>query len=71
MKEDAHTRIRKLLSNKYVGYVLITCKHAERSGSMEVEMTYEGDVALASYLVEGARGQLDDTECEVGMELLS
>ena len=71
MKEDAHTRIRKLLSKKYVGYVLITCKPPEKSGGMQVEMTYEGDVALASYLLEGARGYLDEEDCDVGMELLS
>jgi hypothetical protein len=71
MKDDPHARIRKLLSKNYVGYVLITCKPPERSGSMQVEMTYEGDVALASYLLEGARSYLDEEELDVGMELLS
>lgn len=72
MKEDAHKRIRRLLSKDYIGYVLITCRPPTNDGGMQVEMTYsEGDPVLVSYLLDGARGYLDEEECDVGMELLS
>ncbi len=35
-------------------YVLITCAAPNAKGEMQVEMTYEGDEALASYLVQSA-----------------
>lgn len=35
-------------------YVLITCSKPTSQGDMEVEMTYEGDEDLVSYLVENA-----------------
>ena len=35
-------------------YVLITCAKPNAKGEMQVEMTYEGDEALASYLVKSA-----------------
>lgn len=40
-------------------YVLITCGHPSSDGQMKVEMTYEGDKVLASYLLENALGQMD------------
>lgn len=36
-------------------YVLITCTEPSKEGDMEVEMTYEGDESLVSYLVENAQ----------------
>ncbi len=36
-------------------YVLITCTEPSGDGDMEVEMTYEGDESLVSYLVENAQ----------------
>ena len=36
-------------------YILITCKEPSSDGKMSVEMTYEGDPALASFLLENAQ----------------
>jgi hypothetical protein len=40
-------------------YVLITCGKPSADGKMSVEMTYEGDPVLASYLLENAQGFID------------
>ncbi|MBI3901063.1 MAG: hypothetical protein HY324_02805 [Chlamydiia bacterium] len=46
-------------------YVLITCGKPSADGKMAVEMTYEGDPTLASYLLESAQGFIDsDAEKE-------
>lgn len=71
MENEAHKRIKKLLAKEYAGFVLITCKTPSASGQMQVEMSYEGDPVLASYLLEGAQGYLDEEEKGLGMELLS
>lgn len=47
-------KIKKTLAEKHACYVLITCAEPTREGQMEVEMTYEGDESLASFLVENA-----------------
>lgn len=41
-------------------YVLITCGNPTEDGNMQVEMVYEGDKVLASYLVESAQGFLEN-----------
>lgn len=41
--------------------VLITCGHPSKDGHIEVEMSYEGDPALAAYLVESAQNMIDGT----------
>ena len=42
-------------------YILIHCSTPnEKDGSMEVEMTYEGDKFLASYLIKNAQELLDE-----------
>lgn len=71
MKGDASKQLHKLLSKEYVGYVLITCKAPKKNGNMEVEMVHDGDPVLVSYLLDSARGYLDEEECNVPMELLS
>jgi hypothetical protein len=43
-------------------YVLITCGKPSADGKMSVEMTYEGDPTLASYLLENAQGFIDPDE---------
>lgn len=40
-------------------FVLIRCARPSPDGRMDVEFTYEGDVALASYLLENAQDYLD------------
>ena len=41
-------------------YVLITCGQPDAQGEMQVEMTYDGDKDLASYLLANAQCVLDD-----------
>jgi hypothetical protein len=43
-------------------YVLITCGKPSADGKMAVEMTYEGDPMLASYLLENAQGFIEPEE---------
>ena len=52
--EEIHER----LAEENSCYVLITCKPPDTNGNMHIEMTYEGDPSLASYLIESAQGQL-------------
>ncbi len=47
---------------KHACYILITCAHPNAEGKMNVEMTYEGDAALASYLLENAQNYLEEGE---------
>lgn len=51
----------KLFEKKHAAYVLITCAEPNPEGKMQVEMTYEGDPTLASYLLESAQ-QFIETE---------
>jgi hypothetical protein len=46
-------------SDKEICYVLIKCKEPNEKGDMQVEMTYEGDPILASYLIESAQGMIN------------
>ena len=52
--------VRRVLSQENACYVLITCGQPSEDGKMQVEMTYEGDVSLAAYLIESAQGLLDN-----------
>ncbi len=52
--------IQKILEKQQNAcYVLITCAEPCDEGKMEVELTYDGDIDLAAYLVESAYGILD------------
>ncbi len=53
-------KIRKSLSEHNACYVLITCGAPTDDGKMNVEMSYDGDEVLASYLVENAQQVLDE-----------
>lgn len=55
MQYDEDERIKQTLSKQHSCYVLITCNAPKKNGSMDVEMSYEGDVALAAMLIDGAR----------------
>ena len=57
-------RIRAKLAQENVCYVLITCTEPSEDGNMEVEMTYEGDAALACYLLQGAQNFIEEQEEE-------
>lgn len=50
----AEKEIKKALGSKCACYVLITCTEPDSDGKMEVEMNYDGDEALAAFLVENA-----------------
>ena len=64
MGRDVHAIVKKTLGNKHACYVLITCEHPAPDGKMEVALTYQGDAALAAYLLEGAQGYLDHEQEE-------
>ncbi len=62
---DIHTKIKELLVHERLDYVLVTCRKVPEKSSenqkMEVELSFEGDPALASYLVHGAQEYFDET----------
>jgi hypothetical protein len=53
-------RLKRKQAKKQACYVLITCGEPSDDGSMQVEMTYEGDECLAAYLIESAQGLIDE-----------
>lgn len=55
-KENVH------LGEDQACYILITCEKPTADGKMSVEMTYEGDPVLASYLLENAQGFIDQDQ---------
>lgn len=60
MKGHPHSAMRRALAKKHACYILITCDKPSDGGEMQVEMSYEGDTILASYLLQGAQDYLDD-----------
>jgi hypothetical protein len=59
MSHNVHKLIGQKLSKSSVCYVLITCEKTETDGDLQVEMTYQGDPVLASYLLQGAQSSID------------
>jgi len=53
--EPLSKALRKKLSERNACFVLITCSNPDDKGSMNVEMTYEGDACLAAMLIENAQ----------------
>lgn len=64
MKRNMQKSFRDSLAKKHVCYVLITCDAPSDDGKMKVEMSYEGDAALASYLLQGAQSIIDEQDLE-------
>lgn len=62
MSPHTRQRIQKSLAKNHACYVLITCDAPSADGKMHVEMTYEGDAAVASYLLQGAQTFIDEQE---------
>lgn len=58
-KEERSERIEEM-TEECACYVLITCTQPNAKGEMQVEMTYDGDEALASYLIESAKHIIND-----------
>jgi hypothetical protein len=50
----------KLCEKKHAAYVLITCDEPNLEGKMQVELTFDGDPSLASYLLESAQQFIDE-----------
>lgn len=44
--------------------ILITCDQPADDGKMHVEMNYEGDPVLASYILDRAQGFIEHDDCE-------
>lgn len=64
MKHKIRKEIRELLTQDHACYVLVTCDTPTEEGKMQVEMSYEGDPALAAYLLQGAQSFLEEQEDE-------
>lgn len=64
MKRRGGKALEDALDQNLSCYVLITCGASGIDGNMEVEMSYRGDAALASYLIQGAQSFLDQEESE-------
>ena len=62
MNSRGRKHIQKVLKKDPPCYVLITCDEPSEDGHMQVEMTYQGDAALASYLLQGAQCVIDQEE---------
>ena len=58
----ALSKLLALLSKNNECYVLIRCGRPSVMGKMQVEMTYEGDPTLASYLIASASNMIEETE---------
>lgn len=57
LKERMQQTIAEKIQHGTVCYVLITCQEADEEGNMKVELSYEGDGDLASYLISSAYHQ--------------
>jgi len=53
---------KKVQKEDQACYILITCGQPSKDGKLAVEMTYEGDPALASYLLKSAQGFIEQDE---------
>ena len=56
--------IRETLAKKHACYVLVTCDQPSEEGKMNVEMSYEGDPALASFLLQGAQDYFTEQDAD-------
>ncbi len=62
MRKNSRQHLQEVLDQNHSCYVLITCGQPSEDGQMQVEMTYQGDVSLASYLLQGAQSFIDQEE---------
>lgn len=63
MTSNIHEDVKKKLLDKQMCYILITCTLPdEEDGKLNVEMSYDGDPALTSYLLQGAQDFFEDKE---------
>ena len=62
-KEKKRELIKKLtecLREDHACYVLLMCKTPSNKGEMQVQMVYEGDEDLASYLIDNAQAVFEE-----------
>ncbi len=59
MRHENYKEFMELLAKEHACFILITCDNETKDGNMNVNMSYEGDPALASYLLEGAKAGID------------
>jgi len=52
--------IKKSLGDNCACYVLVTCTEPDKDGKMDVQMHYEGDEMLASFLIDNAAQVFDE-----------
>jgi hypothetical protein len=62
MNKKSRKHLQEALDKDPSCYVLITCGQPSPDGNMQVEMTYQGDTSLASYLIQGAQYYIDQEE---------
>lgn len=60
LKPTLSKRLKDMLSKDHSCYVVITCgKPKGPGGTMDVQMEYEGDPLVASFLLQGAQERID------------
>lgn len=67
MDKRGREHLQKALHKKTSCYVLITCGEPSEDGEMPVEMTYQGEETLVSYLLQGAQLHIEQEEEEMGL----
>lgn len=68
MNKKSRKHLQEVLDKDPSCYVLITCGKPSPDGNMQVEMTYQGDTSLASYLIQGAQFYIDQEEAIEALE---
>jgi hypothetical protein len=71
MNKNSRKHLQEVLDKNPSCYVLITCGQPSEDGQMQVEMTYQGDAALAAYLLQGAQSFIDQEEAQDSYSLPS
>jgi hypothetical protein len=64
MSKNSRRHLQEVLDKTPSCYVLITCGSPSEDGEMQVEMTYQGEAALAAYLLQGAQAFMDQEEAQ-------
>ena len=60
MDSELHDRLKKLMESSESCYIFISCGEPTDDGNMRVEMSYDGDPVLVSYLLENAQNTIDE-----------
>lgn len=57
--DGVHKQVKNMMTDDHLSYVLVTCRKSNSKDQLEVQMTFDGDPVLASYLVKGAQDQFE------------